>query len=82
MNNGIGAAVIVRAGEGRRGGFVASDHGGSIAGPEKALFDLGYLRAAAGDRAYVPELTLPDEFDRDALSIWVDRIGSSRLSAA
>ncbi|HEX3957490.1 MAG TPA: hypothetical protein VHZ03_12805, partial [Trebonia sp.] len=47
--------------------------------PEKALFDLVYLRAAAGGRAYLPELTLPDEFDHDALSSWVDRIGSPRL---
>lgn len=61
------------------GGFVAWHRGGSIASPEKALFDLVYLRAAAGGRAYVPELTLPAKFDHDALGAWVDRIGSTRL---
>lgn len=61
------------------GGFVPWRRGGSIAEPEKALFDLVYLRGAAGGRAYLPELTLPDGFDRDALSAWVGRIGSARL---
>jgi predicted transcriptional regulator of viral defense system len=61
------------------GGFVDWHRGGSIAGPEKALFDLVYLRAAAGGRAYLPELTLPDGFDHDSLGAWEDRIGSPRL---
>lgn len=61
------------------GGFVDWRRGGSIAGPEKALFDLVYLRAAAGGRAYLPELTLPGEFDNAGLSAWVERIGSPRL---
>jgi predicted transcriptional regulator of viral defense system len=61
------------------GGFVDWPSGGSIASPEKALFDLVYLRAAAGGRAYLPELTLPDGFDHDALGSWKDRIGSPRL---
>lgn len=61
------------------GGFVPWQRGGTIAGPEKALFDLVYLRAAAGGRAYLPELTLPDEFDHNALRSWGDRIGSARL---
>lgn len=61
------------------GGFVPWRGGGTIASPEKALFDLVYLRAAAGGRAYPPELTLPDAFDHDALNAWVDRIGSPRL---
>lgn len=61
------------------GGFAPWRRGGSIAHPEKALFDLTYLRAAAGGRAYLPELTLPDEFDHDALGDWVERIGSPRL---
>ena len=61
------------------GGFVEWRRGGSIAGPEKALFDLVYLRAAAGGRAYLPELTLPEGFDRDALSGWGERIESPRL---
>jgi predicted transcriptional regulator of viral defense system len=61
------------------GGFVDWHRGGSIASPEKALFDLVYLRAAAGGRAYLPELTLPDGFDHDALGSWKDRIESPRL---
>lgn len=61
------------------GGFVDWCRGGSIAGPEKALFDLVYLRAAAGGRAYLPELTLPGEFDNAGLSAWLERIGSPRL---
>jgi predicted transcriptional regulator of viral defense system len=61
------------------GGFVDWHHGGSIAAPEKALFDLVYLRAAAGGRAYLPELTLPERFDHDALAAWGERIGSARL---
>jgi predicted transcriptional regulator of viral defense system len=62
------------------GGFVPWQRGGSIAGPEKALFDLVYLRAAAGGRAYLPELTLPEDLDHDALRRWVDRIASRRLT--
>lgn len=61
------------------GGFVPWQRGGSIAGPEKALFDLVYLRAVAGGWAYVPELTLPEGFEHDALRVWADRIGSPRL---
>ncbi|MBS1677020.1 MAG: hypothetical protein JST08_06510 [Actinobacteria bacterium] len=61
------------------GGFAPWQRGGTIASPEKALFDLVYLRAAAGGRAYLPELTLPDAFGHDALNAWVDRIGSPRL---
>jgi predicted transcriptional regulator of viral defense system len=61
-------------------GFVPWRRGGSIASPEKALFDLVYLRAAAGGRAYLPELTLPERLDHDSLRRWVDRIESRRLT--
>lgn len=61
------------------GGYVAWRRGGSIASPEKALFDLVYLRAAAGGRAYLPELSLPEGFEPDALRVWGNRIGSARL---
>jgi predicted transcriptional regulator of viral defense system len=61
------------------GGYVAWSRGGSVASPEKALFDLVYLRAAAGGRAFLPELSLPEGFERAALDSWVGRIGSSRL---
>jgi predicted transcriptional regulator of viral defense system len=61
------------------GGYGAWSHGGSVAGPEKALFDLVYLRAAAGGRAFVPELSLPEGFERAELDSWVGRIESARL---
>jgi predicted transcriptional regulator of viral defense system len=61
------------------GGYVAWQRGGFIASPEKALFDLVYLRAAAGGRAYVPELSLPETFDAAALRSWSERIESKRL---
>jgi predicted transcriptional regulator of viral defense system len=61
------------------GGFTGWRRGGSIASPEKALFDLVYLRAAAGGRAYLPELTLPEGFEHGALRVWADRIGSPSL---
>jgi predicted transcriptional regulator of viral defense system len=61
------------------GGYVDWPRGGSIASPEKALFDLVYLRAAAGGRAYLPELSLPARFEEEALWVWSDRIESRRL---
>lgn len=50
-----------------------------MAEPEKALFDTLYVRAAAGGRAYFPELSLPPDFDQDKLSEWETRIASPRL---
>jgi predicted transcriptional regulator of viral defense system len=61
------------------GGYQGSERGGYIATPEKALFDAVYVRAAAGSRAYFPELSLPAEFDRDDLRGWTERIESKRL---
>jgi len=61
------------------GGFSGTEREGYVASAEKALFDTVYVRAAAGSRAYFPELELPPDFDRDAVDHWVDRIGSSRL---
>lgn len=61
------------------GGYVAWRRGGFIASPEKALFDLVYLRAAAGSRAYLPELFLPETFEPDVLRGWSERIDGKRL---
>lgn len=61
------------------GGFETSDGNSYIARPEKALFDSVYARAAVGRQAFFPELTLPAEFDEDALQGWLDRIPSKRL---
>jgi hypothetical protein len=60
-------------------GFDGSPQKGYLALPDKALFDLVYVRAAAGRRAYFPELHLPDDFDRERLSGWTERISSARL---
>ncbi len=61
------------------GGFVGTERSGYLALPEKALFDLVYVRAAAGSRAYPPELSLPADFDRGELNLWSERIESKRL---
>jgi predicted transcriptional regulator of viral defense system len=61
------------------GGYVAWKGGGFVASAEKALFDLVYVRAAAGRRAHLPELSLPATFERDALRVWSERIRSPRL---
>lgn len=61
------------------GGYLSWQGGGHLASPEKALFDLVYVRAAAGGKAYLPELSLPAGFEREALSTWVQRIKSKRL---
>jgi predicted transcriptional regulator of viral defense system len=61
------------------GGFMGAERSGYLARPEKALFDLVYIRAAAGSRAYLPELSLPEGFDRGELKRWVERIESQRL---
>jgi predicted transcriptional regulator of viral defense system len=63
------------------GGFDGSGKSGYVAAPEKALFDIVYVRAAAGKKAYFPELSLPRNFDRGALESWTDRISSPRLRA-
>lgn len=61
------------------GGFAGTERSGYLARPEKALFDLVYVRAAAGSRAYLPELSLPQDFDRGELSHWSKRIENQRL---
>lgn len=61
------------------GGYEGSQERGYMATPEKALFDLVYVRAAAGSRAYFPELSLPQGFDAARTEEWTARIGSARL---
>jgi predicted transcriptional regulator of viral defense system len=60
------------------GGYAHTERG-YLASAEKALFDLVYVRSAAGTRAHPPELSLPEDFDRAKLDPWIDRIESSRL---
>jgi predicted transcriptional regulator of viral defense system len=61
------------------GGFRGTERSGYLARPEKALFDLVYVRAAAASRAYLPELSLPGDFDRGELNGWTERIENQRL---
>jgi predicted transcriptional regulator of viral defense system len=61
------------------GGYDGSEETGYVATPEKALFDAVYVRAAAGSKAFFPELSIPREFDRAEIAKWTDRIKSSRL---
>lgn len=61
------------------GGFDGHEESGYLASVEKAIFDLVYVRAAAGSRAFFPELDLPREFRRSELRHWTDRIESGRL---
>jgi hypothetical protein len=61
------------------GGFEGNERSVFLATPEKALFDLVYVRAAAGSRAHVPELQLPKGFDRGELDRWSQAIQHPRL---
>jgi predicted transcriptional regulator of viral defense system len=61
------------------GGYGGSEATGYLATAEKALFDTVYLRAAAGSRAYFPELTLVRDFDEARLDEWTGHIPSRRL---
>jgi len=51
-----------------------------LAGAEKALFDLVYVRSAAGNIPHLPELTIAPDFDRQLLEQWTGQIGSTRLA--
>ena len=54
---------------------------GRVATPAKAIFDLCYVSVAGtGKPRRVPELELPDPFDRDEIDQWVGRIPSARLA--
>lgn len=61
------------------GGFQGSEGTGYLATPPKALFDTVYVRAAAGSRAFFPELSRPSDFDEGEIDDWVGRIESARL---
>jgi predicted transcriptional regulator of viral defense system len=74
-----GAYAIHHLAPGVFGGFRGSQAAGYLATPEKAIFDSVYIRAAAGSRAYFPELSLPKGFDDSKAQGWVGRIESPRL---
>ena len=54
------------------GGFAGSVDRGFVAEPAKALFDTVYVRAAAGSRAYFPELSPPAGFERADVELWLE----------
>lgn len=56
------------------GGFDGSEEAGYVATPEKALFDVIYLRAPRGGQMVLPELEIPEGFKEDTLAMWVSRI--------
>ena len=60
-------------------GFDGDPERGYLAAPEKALFDIVYVRAARGGRVRFPELTLPESFDRSQLERWAELIRRPRM---
>jgi predicted transcriptional regulator of viral defense system len=61
------------------GGYEGSEKTGYLATPAKALFDTVYIRAAAGSRAFFPELSIPPVFDEAQIDEWIGRVRSPRL---
>jgi predicted transcriptional regulator of viral defense system len=61
------------------GGYYGTDRDGYVATPEKAIFDIVYVRAAAGKKAFFTELYLTRDFDRKALRHWINLIENPRL---
>lgn len=61
------------------GGFETSPHGVRMASAEKALFDFAYLSGGRSRQfAALPELSLPRNFRRRALTLRVERIAAHR----
>lgn len=61
-------------------GGMVGDARSLLATPEKALFDTAYLLGVRGQgRVALPELTLPDGFDDNAVHNWVERVPSLSL---
>ncbi len=62
------------------GGWAETNRG-RIASPAKAIFDLCYASAASAGRSRsIPELDLPDDFDRAEIDRWLKHITSPRLA--
>ncbi len=60
-------------------GYRGSEETGYLATPEKALFDTIYLRAPHGSRVFLPELSLPADFDESQPNQWIERIARRGL---
>lgn len=54
-------------------------HDAWMATPEKALFDIAYVAAVRGQRTTIPELDLPQSFDRRKIDEWLKRVPSKRV---
>jgi len=61
------------------GGFEGDEDRGYVASVEKAIFDLVYIRAAAGGKAFLPELRPSRKVRRAELRHWTQRVESQRL---
>jgi predicted transcriptional regulator of viral defense system len=61
------------------GGFRGDATRGYLATPEKALFDVVYVRAPRGGRARFTELSLPAGFSVGELERWTAKIRSPKL---
>jgi hypothetical protein len=61
------------------GGFEGSGERGYLATPEKAPFDVVYLRASRGGPIMLPELELPRRFQEKRLWEWAGRVARPRL---
>lgn len=79
VTTSVGTYDIHHLAPGLFGGFSGDEESGYVASPEKALFDTVYVRAAAGRRAFFPELSLPADFSELRLKEWLDRIRGARL---
>jgi predicted transcriptional regulator of viral defense system len=79
INTTIGTYSIHRLAPELFDGYRGSDATGYVATPEKALFDTVYVRAPRGGQLFLPELSLPERFDRRELDDWISRIARPRL---
>lgn len=75
----VGTYAVHHLPPGLFGGWIERE-GAKLARPEKALFDLAYVSAVhSGRPRRIPELDLPDDFDRGEFDRWLNRIASPRV---
>lgn len=79
IETSIGVYEVHRIAPELFGGYRGSEEEGFLATPEKALFDIVYVRAASGSQAYFPELMLPADFSCERIEQWIGRIAAPRL---
>jgi predicted transcriptional regulator of viral defense system len=79
IDTSLGVYVIHRVTPELFDGYTGSEESGYLALPEKAIFDLVYVRAASGSQAFFTELSLPPRVELSQMVEWTGRIKSSRL---